>query len=49
MKTAETVIPADNKRAWTKNRVANLIGDALCMLVVGVASLTCVLPFIHIR
>lgn len=48
MKTAETVIPADNKRAWTKNRVANLIGDALCMLVVGVASLTCVLPFIHI-
>lgn len=48
MKTAETVIPADNKRAWTKNRVANIIGDALCMLVVGVASLTCVLPFIHI-
>lgn len=45
---AEAAVPADNKRAWTGNRVVNLLGDILCMVIVGFASLTCVLPFIHI-
>ena len=37
-----------HKKKWTGNRVLNLVGDALCMLVVGAASLTCILPFIKI-
>lgn len=45
--TEEPVYHA-HKKAWTKNRVANLIGDVICWLVVGVASLSCILPFIHI-
>ena len=37
-----------HKRKWTKNRVINLIVDAVCILFVGLASLTCILPFINI-
>lgn len=37
-----------SKKPWTKNRVINLLIDALCCLIVGLASLTCVVPFIHI-
>lgn len=44
----EEMVYVAPKRAWTKNRVVNLIADILCCLVVGVTSLTCVLPFIHI-
>ena len=30
------------KKKWTKNRVVNLLGDAVCILFVGLASLTCI-------
>lgn len=36
------------KKPWTKERIVNLIIDTVCILVVGLAALTCVLPFIHI-
>lgn len=37
-----------NKRGWTANRVINYIGDALCWIIIGVAALSCFIPFIHI-
>lgn len=37
-----------HKKAWTGYRVANLIGDILCWLIIGVAAVSCVIPFIHI-
>lgn len=37
-----------HKKAWTKARVMNLVGDALCCLIVGITALSCILPFIHI-
>ena len=36
------------KKPWTKARVIDLLIDILCFVVVGAASLTCILPFIHI-
>lgn len=44
----EELVYIKPKRTWTKNRVINLLADMLCCLIVGVASLTCILPFIHI-
>lgn len=48
MSAENAAVAVKHKRAWTKERVANLIGDALCMIIVGIAALSCVLPFIHI-
>lgn len=48
MATPATQEALVHKKKWTGNRVLNLVGDALCMLVVGAASLTCILPFINI-
>lgn len=45
--TNENVLPR-NKKAWTKYRVANLAIDILCCLIVGLAALTCIIPFVHI-
>lgn len=39
---------AKKKRPWDKNRVANLVADALCILILAITALSCVLPFIHI-
>lgn len=46
MKTAakETI----RKKNWSKERVANKCVDGLCMLIVALAALSCILPFIHI-
>ena len=45
--TAATAVEK-HKKPWTKARVIDLLIDILCIVVVGVASLTCILPFIHI-
>lgn len=37
-----------NKKGWNKSRVIDLIIDIFCGLVVAIASLSCVLPFVHI-
>lgn len=44
--TAEAI--STRKKPWTKARVLNVVVDALCMIVVAVASLSCILPFINI-
>ena len=36
------------KKPWNGYRVANLIGDIACWLIVGIAAISCVIPFIHI-
>lgn len=41
-------MPKKHRARWTKDRVVNLIGDILCMVVVGIAALSCILPFVHI-
>lgn len=48
MSTPNEMLLIPRKKAWTKDRVINLIIDAICCLVVGLAALTCILPFIHI-
>lgn len=37
-----------HRKAWTKARVLGIVGDAVCMIVVGLVALTCILPFVHI-
>lgn len=37
-----------NRKSWNKNRVLNLLADAICWFIVGLAALSCVLPFVHI-
>lgn len=37
-----------NKKPWTKNRIVNLIFDILFYILLGVISLTCLLPFVHV-
>lgn len=37
-----------HKKKWTKARMTGLLGDIVCCLVVGIAALSCVVPFIHI-
>lgn len=37
-----------NKKPWTKTRIANLIFDILFYILLGVISLTCLLPFVHV-
>lgn len=37
-----------NKRGWTTNRIINYIADALCWIVIGIAALSCLLPFVHV-
>lgn len=46
--TTQELLYIEKKRPWTKTRIANLLADILCCAVVGLASLTCVLPFVHI-
>lgn len=36
------------KKTWTKSRVINLIADIIIYLFIGIVSLTCVLPYIHV-
>lgn len=37
-----------NKKPWTKTRIVNLIFDILFYILLGVISLTCLLPFVHV-
>lgn len=46
--TIEQVKITKRKKTWTKSRVANLIGDSVCILIIAISALTCILPFIHI-
>ena len=45
--STQEILPA-RKKAWTKNRVLNLIADIVCFAIVAIASLSCILPFINI-
>ena len=48
MTTATAPAVEKRKKPWTKARVIDLIIDIFCFVIVGAASLTCILPFIHI-
>ena len=45
--STQEILPA-RKKAWTRNRVLNLIADIVCFAIVAIASLSCILPFINI-
>lgn len=49
MTTATAPAVEKRKKPWTKARVIDLIIDIFCFVIVGAASLTCILPFIHSR
>ena len=48
MTTATAPAVEKRKKPWTKARVIDLTIDIFCFVIVGAASLTCILPFIHI-
>lgn len=48
MTTATAPAVEKRKKPWTKARVIDLIIDIFCFVIVGAASLTCILPFIHV-
>ena len=37
-----------NKKGWTTYRVLNYLFDVVCWLIIGVAALSCLIPFVHI-
>lgn len=48
MNTLSTPARDLKKKPWTKARSINLVVDICCFLIVGLAALSCVIPFIHI-
>lgn len=48
MNTLSTPAREVKKKSWTKDRSINLVVDICCFLIVGLAALSCVIPFIHI-